>query len=242
MTTETTTRPTPTEQRTPTTRADSPCEGAGLTWGQAEAMASSYSGVTTLLVAAGVGLHKLAERDNAPELKHAYKILQDVVIRPVDARASDEAEEERGLPTTKDVNLDALPSETLCIGNGQVTPAGKLVIAKVAEDLLALCQRSHDPQAALQELPELTKHLSEIASRRNHVESSPLRTALTGLVGSECLERRPDRDPLTGERADGQPDTDDTWRDRLPCNQRHGHGGDHSDFLGRTWHRTDISA
>ncbi|MFE9172009.1 hypothetical protein ACFYNZ_21380 [Streptomyces kebangsaanensis] len=145
--------------------------------------------------------------------------------------------------TTNDMRLDALPPHTLVVENGQVTPVGKLVIAKVAEDLIAACRQAADPQAALKELPGLiAKHAAEIASRRDHVGSSPLRTPLTGLVGSECLERRPDRGPLTGDRTDGQPDTDDTWPDRLPYTQQHGHNGDHSDALGRAWQRAEVSA
>ncbi|WP_112465233.1 hypothetical protein [Streptomyces triticisoli] len=57
-------------------------------------MADSYCGVTTLLVVAGIGLHKLVERDGTPELKVAYTLLQKFVIAPVDERASDEAEED----------------------------------------------------------------------------------------------------------------------------------------------------
>ncbi|MFE9172010.1 hypothetical protein ACFYNZ_21385 [Streptomyces kebangsaanensis] len=57
-------------------------------------MADSYCGVTTLLVAAGTGLHRLVERDGSPELKVASMLLQKFVIAPVDERASDEAEED----------------------------------------------------------------------------------------------------------------------------------------------------
>ncbi|ARQ69901.1 hypothetical protein [Streptomyces marincola] len=71
---------------------------------------------------------------------------------------------------------------------------------------------------------------------------SPLRTLLTSLVGPECLERRPGRDPLTGNRTDGQSDTDDTWPDRLPCTRQHGHSDDHSDALGRTWRKGEVPA
>jgi hypothetical protein len=57
-------------------------------------MNGSYCGVTTLLVEAGIGLHKLLKRDGGSDLKLAYMLLQEFVIRPVDERASDEAEDE----------------------------------------------------------------------------------------------------------------------------------------------------
>ncbi|RNG33575.1 hypothetical protein [Streptomyces botrytidirepellens] len=145
--------------------------------------------------------------------------------------------------TTTDIDLDALPSDTLVVENGQVTPVGKLVIAKMAKELADICRQADDPQTALQVVLELVpEHMAEIAGRRTNVEPSALRTALTSLIGSECLERRPGRDPLTGDRTDGQPDTDDTWRDRLPGTQQHGHGGHHRDALGRNWHRVKGSA
>lgn len=74
-------------------RANEVCSSRCLTWEQVQAMADWYHGVTTLLVVAGTGLRKLAERDGDPELHLAYRVLQDTVIRPVDQRASDEAEE-----------------------------------------------------------------------------------------------------------------------------------------------------
>lgn len=144
---------------------------------------------------------------------------------------------------TADIDLDTLPPDTLVAENSQITPIGELVIAKTAKELADVCRQADDPQAALQVVLELIpKHMAEIASRRTSVALSPLRTALTGLVGCECLERRPGRDPLTGDRMDGQPDTDDTWSDRLPCTQQHGHSGNHRDALGRNWRRAEISA
>ncbi|GHB32695.1 hypothetical protein [Streptomyces chryseus] len=145
--------------------------------------------------------------------------------------------------TTTDIDLDAIPPDTLVVQNGQITPIGKLIIAKTAKELAALCQQADDPQAALEVLREIIpKHMAEIATRRTTAEPSPLRTALTSLVGSECLERRPGRDPLAGDRIDGQPDTDHTFADRLPCTQRHSHNNDHRDALGRTWQRAEVSA
>ncbi|MET7935353.1 hypothetical protein [Streptomyces sp. NPDC005322] len=144
---------------------------------------------------------------------------------------------------TTNIDLDTLPPDTLVAENGRITPIGKLVIAKMAKELADICRQADDPQAVLQVVLELIpKHMAEIVSRRTNVAPSPLRTTLTGLVGSECLERRPGRDPLTGDRMDGQPDTDDTWSDRLPCTQQHGHGGNHRDALGRNWQRAEVSA
>lgn len=65
-----------------------------VSWQALRAMTDSYCGVTTLLVEAGIGLHRLMERDGGSELKLAYTLLQKFVIAPVDERASDEAEEE----------------------------------------------------------------------------------------------------------------------------------------------------
>ncbi|MEU5273119.1 hypothetical protein AB0G77_32270 [Streptomyces hygroscopicus] len=144
---------------------------------------------------------------------------------------------------TTGIDLGTLPLDTLVAENGQITPIGKLAIAKMAKELADICRQADDPQAVLQVVLELIpKHMAEVVSRRTNVAPSPLRTALTGLVGSECLERRPGRDPLTGDRVDGQPDTDGTWSDRLPCTQQHGHGGNHRDALGRNWQRAEMSA
>ncbi|MCT2589819.1 hypothetical protein LHJ74_07805 [Streptomyces sp. N2-109] len=116
-----------------------------------------------------------------------------------------------------------------------------MVIAKVASDLTAVCQGADNPQAAIQLVLQLIpKHMAEIVRERSHVEPSPLRGALNSVVGSECLERRPGRDALTGDRADGQPDTDDTWYDRLPCTHQHGHSDHHRDAYKRTWQRAEI--
>ncbi|MET9974479.1 hypothetical protein ACFYOI_10960 [Streptomyces microflavus] len=123
-----------------------------------------------------------------------------------------------------------------------MTPIGKVVIAKVASDLTAVCQGADDPQAAIQLVLQLIpKHIAEIVRERSHVEPSPLRAALTSVVGSECLERRPSRDALTGDRTDGQPDADETWHDRLPCTQQRGHSDHHRDALGRNWQRAEVS-
>jgi hypothetical protein len=46
----------------------------------------------------------------------------------------------------------------------------------------------------------IVKHMVEMGSQRSNVEPRPLRSALTSLVGAKCLERRPGRDPLTGDR------------------------------------------
>ncbi|MBT2470266.1 hypothetical protein J7E97_20910 [Streptomyces sp. ISL-66] len=140
------------------------------------------------------------------------------------------------------IDLDALPPDTLAAWNGQITPIGELIIARVAKDLTAICKQSHDPQAAFDVLREsIPKQMREIANQRPTSELSPLRTALTGLAGSQCLQRRPDRDPLTGDRLFGRPDTDDTFADRLPCTRQHSHNGDHRDALARAWQRTEHS-
>ena len=154
---------------------------------------------------------------------------------------------------TTDIDLDTLPPDTLVAENGRITPIGKLVIAKMAKELADICRQADDPQAVLPVVLDLIpKHMVEIVSRRTNVAPSPLRTALTGLVGSECLERRPGRDPLTGDRMPALPPLtaatglrtapDDTWTDRLPCTQQHGHSGNHRDALGRSWRRAEMSA
>ncbi|WP_406382775.1 hypothetical protein [Streptomyces sp. NBC_01618] len=143
--------------------------------------------------------------------------------------------------SSADIDLDALPPHTLVVKGGRVTPIGKMVIAKVANDLTAACLGADDPQAAIELLLQLIpKHMAEIASRHRNVEPSPLRGALNSMVGSECLERRSGRDALTGDRADGQPDTDNTWHDRLPCTRQHGHSDHHRDAVGRVWQRAEI--
>ncbi|GCD44089.1 hypothetical protein [Streptomyces paromomycinus] len=145
--------------------------------------------------------------------------------------------------TAADINLDLLPPETLVVAGGQVTPVGNLVIAEVAKELADVCKRADDPEAALQMVLEaIPKYVAEIVSQRPKVEPSPLRTALTSLVGHECLERRSGRDPLSGDRVGSRPDSHDTWSDRLPCTQQPGHSGDHRDVLGRNWQRVEVPA
>ncbi|WP_282703428.1 hypothetical protein [Streptomyces sp. CC219B] len=102
--------------------------------------------------------------------------------------------------TTTAIDLDTLPPDTVVAKNGQITPIGKPVIAKLAKELADICRQADDPQAALRVVLEvIPKHMAEIVSRRTSVDPSPLRTALTSLAGSQCLERRPGRDPLTGD-------------------------------------------
>ena len=89
-----TTTPPPDGQCVSTTSTALVSEPAPISWQQLRAMSDSYCGVTTLLVEAGIGLHKLMKRDGGSELSRAYTLLQKFVIPPVDERASDEAEEE----------------------------------------------------------------------------------------------------------------------------------------------------
>lgn len=145
--------------------------------------------------------------------------------------------------TTTDLDLDQLPPNTLVTESGRITPIGELVITKLAKDLADTCREADDPQAALQVILEvLPKQIAEFASQHTTASPSPLRSALTGLVGFQCLERRPGRDPLTGDRLDGRPDSHDTRPDRLLCTQQHGHNGDHRDGLSRSWQRGEVSA
>lgn len=140
---------------------------------------------------------------------------------------------------TSRINLDAIPPDTLVVQDGRTNPIGELIIARVAADLAAVCQQADDPLAAVEALREiLPEQLRAIVSQPVGVEPSAMRKALSGFVGSECLERRPGRGPLTGDRLDGQPDTDNTFADRLPCTRPHGHSGDHRDFSQRSWQRT----
>ncbi|MFH8292595.1 hypothetical protein [Streptomyces sp. NPDC018059] len=125
--------------------------------------------------------------------------------------------------TITDIDLYALPADTLVVENGEITPVGELVIAKMARDLAEICRQSDDPQAVLQMIRGIIpKLMTQIVSRRDGNEPSPLRTVLTNLVGSECLHRRPGRDPLTGDRIDGKPDPDDSF-EFMPCTEPHGH-------------------
>ncbi|MER8235675.1 hypothetical protein [Streptomyces sp. NPDC094049] len=141
---------------------------------------------------------------------------------------------------TTGIDLDAIPPDTPVVQDGRITPIGELIIAKVAQNLATACQQADDPLAALKALLEiLPEQMRAIANQRDSVEPSLMRKALSSLIGSECLERRPGRAPLTGYLLDGRPDTDDTFLDRLPCTQQHGHSGDHQDFARRSWQRTE---
>ncbi|MFI1416007.1 hypothetical protein ACH4Y0_39750 [Streptomyces sp. NPDC020707] len=71
---------------------------------------------------------------------------------------------------TTDIDLDALPPDTLDAENGQITPIGEPVIAKTAKELADACPQADDPQAALQVVLELLpKYMAEIISRRTNV-------------------------------------------------------------------------
>ncbi|MFC8368210.1 MULTISPECIES: hypothetical protein [unclassified Streptomyces] len=77
--------------------------------------------------------------------------------------------------TRSDLDLDELPPCALVVENGQVTPVGKVILAKTAEELIAFCRQAKDPQAALQALPGLiAKHVAEIGSRRGNVAPGQL--------------------------------------------------------------------
>ncbi|MFD7967432.1 hypothetical protein [Streptomyces clavifer] len=117
----------------------------------------------------------------------------------------------RGTHTSStDIDLDTLPPHTLVVENGQVTPIGKVVIAKVANDLTAVCLGADDPQAAIQLVLQLIpKCMAEIVSERSNVEPSPLRGALPASSGpsvwsdaravtlSPVIERTASRTPTT---------------------------------------------
>ncbi|MFB7598545.1 hypothetical protein [Streptomyces sp. NPDC056160] len=103
------------------------------------------------------------------------------------------------------IDLDAIPPDTPVTQDGRITPVGELITATVAKNLTAVCQQADDPLAALDALLKiLPEQVRAIADQRDSVEPSPMRKALSGLIGSECLDRRPGRDPLTGHRLDGQ--------------------------------------
>lgn len=89
---EATARGTSADRHAPTDQAHHECE-CRCHIPDMRVMAQWYCGVSTLLVTAGIGLHRLVERDQDPEIKFAYKTLREFVIRPIDKRASDEAEE-----------------------------------------------------------------------------------------------------------------------------------------------------
>ncbi|MFF8672584.1 hypothetical protein [Streptomyces sp. NPDC015242] len=137
--------------------------------------------------------------------------------------------------TRSDMNLDELPPHALVVEKGQITPVGKAILAKTAEDLIAVCRQVRDPQAALQALPGLiTKHMAEIGSRHTHVAPGSRDSVHTSQVGAASLERRPGRPPLTGSGTEGQPDTNTNPSAHPRCLQQHGRNRDHLDALGRT--------
>jgi hypothetical protein len=143
--------------------------------------------------------------------------------------------------TTTD--FDQLTMHTVVNEDGRIKPIGKRAAAKLAMDLADICREADDPQAALQAALEvLSDQMAEIGGQCSTAHLSPLRRLLTGVAGSQCLERRPGRDSMTGDRVDGLPDDKETWPDRLLCTQQHGHGGDHCDGLGRSWQREEASA
>ncbi|WP_405841566.1 hypothetical protein [Streptomyces sp. NBC_01518] len=90
-----------------------------------------------------------------------------------------------------------------------------------------------DTIAELEELHPGTTHSGEpTASIRAEAEQ----------ILAQCCQRRPDRDPATGNLLSGVEDTDETFRDRLLCVERHGHDSDHRDAMRRTWPRQGVTA
>jgi hypothetical protein len=71
-------------------------------------------------------------------------------------------------------------------------------------------------------------------ARGDTAEMSSVHADAAQILG-QCLQRRPGRDPITGDRLDGQPEPDALEQDRLPCTEDIGHDGDHRDYLRRTW-------
>lgn len=85
--------------------------------------------------------------------------------------------------------LDTIPPDTPVIENGQVTPIGEVVLAEMADRLIALCLQSHDPKAALEALPGIVAECAgEIARRRAPLEPSPVPGSLTRLAGDRRCE------------------------------------------------------
>ncbi|MFM9672748.1 DUF6907 domain-containing protein [Streptomyces galilaeus] len=80
---------------------------------------------------------------------------------------------------------------------------------------------------------EKVRALTRVA--RGDTADRPAVHADAAQILGQCLQRRPGRDPLTGDRLDGQPEPDALERDRLPCIEDTGHEGDHRDCLRRTW-------
>jgi hypothetical protein len=122
-------------------------------------------------------------------------------------------------------------------------PAGSFLnLAEVVAAIPAAVDNALRKTCPDQYTPELAAEIAAgtIARLTAATPSSPVRAELTGLAADQCCARRPGRDPLTGNRTDGLEETEESWRDRLLCTERHGHDGDHRDGLKRTW--AEVSA
>lgn len=92
------------------------------------------------------------------------------------------------------------------------------------------------------QLAEQGVNVAQFINQDEHTETvdaiaAPIRAEAEQIL-TQCCQRRPDRDPATGDLLSGVEDTDETFRDRLVCVERHGHDGDHRDAMRRTWPRT----
>lgn len=99
----------------------------------------------------------------------------------------------------------------------------------------------YTPEIAAQFAQTMADELRARYATRSGEPTAPIRAEAEQIL-TQCCRRRPDRDPATGDLLSGVEDTDDTFRDRLLCVERHGHDGDHHDAMRRTWPRRVVTA
>lgn len=98
----------------------------------------------------------------------------------------------------------------------------------------------YTPEKAAEFTAAMITELRARYATRSGEPAAPIR-AMAGQILTQCCQRRPDRDPATGDLLSDVEDTDETSLDRLLCVEDHGHDGDHRDFMRRTWPRQEMT-
>lgn len=108
----------------------------------------------------------------------------------------------------------------------------------VAESMQTAIPHLYTPEKAAEFTAAM---IAELRASRPGEPAAPIHAEAEQIL-AQCCQRRPDRDPATGNLLSGVEDTDETSLDRLLCVERHGHDGDHRDAMHRTWTRQGVTA
>lgn len=126
-----------------------------------------------------------------------------------------------------------LSDAPILAANGELTPEAEPKIQALAAEVAQLLEQAENPQAAAAEYARLFRQ--GLIDMVGAAAAGPTDMARATFMkaATTCWERRPGRDPVTGDLQPGATETD--WSDRLPCTEPFGHDDDHRDAALRTW-------